>query len=942
MLNYQTDSGYRQRDDLAADLSLLEQSDLFDSDFYRDRAGLEPASNAAEHYLLTGWRLGLEPSKNFEGSFLYPYYYSVGLDGPPAITFISLQAAGWPVYSTQESVEASARSIRETEWFDPVSYRVHAGCRDLDPVLHYLIIGERIGFAPSIRFDPCYYRARYPDLEYAGISFLEHYLGWGNTEGRRPVSVASHLTFDTSRIDPKRQTVLMVLHQASRTGAPILAYNIAMRLSARYNVVALLLAGGDLVEDFRRCCSAVIGPLSHADWTSVEADHLVKRLIATYPILYAIANSIDTRLMMKPLTCALVPVVALIHEFASYLSPKGEMGRSLEWATQVVFSAPSVAASAISEYPNIENRIIHILPQGQSDLPSAPKTQGRIEQQALRGALRPPGAEKSVVVLGCGTIYFRKGTDLFFSCAAAVNALSPRRPVRFVWIGSPSPAHQDYAALVSEQIARSGLEGKIAIVDEVADLEPAYAAADIFLLSSRLDPLPNVAIDSMLRGLPVICFQNSGGIADLLGGNPSTQVSVVPHLDVHAAALLIAKLADAPDARDNLGLATRRLGEKTFDMQGYIQRLDELGRDAARMMAQRCVDFATIADDPMFDTLNFLGTDAANYTRDDAIRLFLARAAALGIGRRPTTNFYYRRPCPGFHPQIYAHENSNFYDIATVNPLAHFIRSGKPQGPWCHEVIMPSIAEGSVAPGGSRLRLALHGHFFYVDLFDDCLQKLKLNSTRCDLFLSTSDNAKAGQLRVAAASYDRGEVIIRVVPNRGRDIGPFLTEFKNELAEGYDLVGHIHGKRSLFVGDMAVGESWREFLWQNLLGGTYPMMDIIANKFSQQEDLGIVFPDDPHLSDWDYNRDIADKLGARMGIDGTLPPFFNFPIGTMFWARPQALAPLFSLCLKWEDYPKEPVEIDGTVLHAVERLLPFAAAQRGYRYATTHVEGITW
>ena len=518
--------------------------------------------------------------------------------------------------------------------------------------------------------------------------------------------------------------------------------------------------------------------------------------------------------------------------------------------------------------------------------------------------------------------------------------MTPKRPVHFVWIGSPSPVHLDYDTLVREQVARSGMEGKITILDEVADLEPAYAAAGLFLLSSRLDPLPNVAIDSILRGIPVICFENAGGIADLLGADPSTRMSVVPHLDVHAAAGLIVKLADDANAREKLGLATRRLGEKTFNMERYIQQLDKLGQDAASMMDQRSMDLATISEDPMFNTLNFLGADTTAISRDGAIRLFLARSAALGIGMRPTSNFYYRRPCPGFHPQIYAHENSSHYDIATVNPLAHYIRSGKPAGPWQHEVITPAAVKSREVSVG--LRLALHGHFFYADLFDDCLQKLKSNRTRCDLFLSTNDSVKADQLRAASASYDRGEVTIRVVPNRGRDIGPFLTEFGEEFAEGYDLVGHIHGKRSLFVPDRAVGESWREFLWQNLLGDIYPMMDIIARRFSDDKELGIVFPDDPHLSDWDYNRDIAEGLAARMGINGALPPFFNFPIGTMFWARPKALASLFSLGLQWTDYPEEPIDIDGTVLHAVERLLPFTAAHAGYRYATTHVDGITW
>jgi lipopolysaccharide biosynthesis protein len=103
-----------------------------------------------------------------------------------------------------------------------------------------------------------------------------------------------------------------------------------------------------------------------------------------------------------------------------------------------------------------------------------------------------------------------------------------------------------------------------------------------------------------------------------------------------------------------------------------------------------------------------------------------------------------------------------------------------------------------------------------------------------------------------------------------------------------------------------------------------------------------VFPDDPHLADWDFNQDIATVLGERMGIPLPLPPFFDFPVGTMFWARKDAVAPLFGLNLGWDDYPEEPVPIDGTILHALERLLPFVANHAGYQYATTYIPGMTW
>ena len=61
----------------------------------------------------------------------------------------------------------------------------------------------------------------------------------------------------------------------------------------------------------------------------------------------------------------------------------------------------------------------------------------------------------------------------------------------------------------------------------------------------------------------------------------------------------------------------------------------------------------------------------------------------------------------------------------------------------------------------------------------------------------------------------------------------------------------------------------------------------------------------------------------------------------MFWARADALRPLTKLELDWKDYPDEPAEEDGTILHALERLLPLASETMQYKFATTHVPGVT-
>ncbi|MEA2905394.1 MAG: hypothetical protein QOI12_2781 [Alphaproteobacteria bacterium] len=941
MLDNSTRDSYRSRDELSVDCALLEESEIFDADAYSAATGIDPAS-AAKHYLAEGWLQGHEPCPGFEGRFLYPYYRSVGFSGCPAMTYLTLRAAGWPVFPNRAAVEHLAEFIRSNNLFDAAAYRARLDGSDLDPLFHYIVVGERMGHAPSAGFDAAYYGERHLDVAQSGMSYLQHYVTSGRSEGRPCVSLASQLEFDRTRLRPDRKTVLLVSHQASRTGAPILAYNIAMHLGQRCNVVALLLTGGDLVYAFEACCAAVIGPLPSQDLHPVDAEYLVRRILATYDVSFAIVNSIESRSILRPLAFALVPTVTLVHEFPAHLGEKGEMGRSLEWATQSVFSSSTVLSLLRAEYPNIDNWPVHVLPQGQSALPSpahAHEQDG--EQQSTRKAMRPEGFEDATVVLGCGTIFFRKGIDLFVSCAAATAAIRTKKPVRFVWIGKRLDEEDDggYFDHISNLIAAAGVADRVAILDEVVDLEPAYASADVFFLSSRRDALPNVAIDSALRGLPVISFADSGGVSEIFGAAPETAMSVVPGPDVEAAARLIAKLADDEALRRDLGDATRRIAAATFDMGRYVRQIEHLGDEAREIMRQRGEDFETIRRDSMFDMIGFLGREGMETTRDEAIRLFLGRAAALGTSRIPTANFYYRRPCAGFHPQIYAEKNADRYDTAKINPLAHFIRSGKPEGPWYHQVLRPPKFD-EITASAPNLRIGLHAHFHYPELAAGLLAKLLANRARCDLLLTTSTPVKAETLRAATAGYEAGSVTIRVVPNRGRDIGPFLTAFDDAI-EDYEIVGHVHSKRSLFAGGL-LGESWRDFLWQNLIGDLFPMLDIIIGHFEADKTLGLVFPEDFHLPDWDKNRAMAERLARRMGIQASLPAFFDFPVGTMFWARAKALQPLFDLKLGWNDYPEEPLPIDGTLLHALERLVPFAAQHAGYRFATTHLPGVTW
>jgi len=310
--------------------------------------------------------------------------------------------------------------------------------------------------------------------------------------------------------------------------------------------------------------------------------------------------------------------------------------------------------------------------------------------------------------------------------------------------------------------------------------------------------------------------------------------------------------------------------------------------------------------------------------QEEAIWMYL-RLWAKGEGRR--------KLFPGFHPGIYLEQHG--VGTAGADPLADYLRAGKPWGPWNFKLITSTEEVISLPP---KLRIGLHIHAYYPELFPEILERLKRNLVRPDLLISvTSESAR---LTIAAylENYSGGTVDIRVVPNRGRDIGPFLTEFGETIRQKYDLIGHLHTKKTVDLQDDSLGRIWFQFLLENLLGGQVPMADVILGRMADDQDVMMVFPDDPCVVGWEKNFYLGGKLLSDMGIQYSYQELC-FPIGTMFWARTAGLKALFDLNLHWEDYPEEPLPYDGSLLHALERLFGILATSSGGSILLTNVSG---
>ena len=776
-------------------------------------------------------------------------------------------------------------------------------------------------------FDGSTYLKLNPDL--VGVDPGDHFLLHGRNEGR--LWALPEIDFSKSpQFVAGRETVLVVSHEASRTGAPILSLNLVQSLVKKYNLVALLLGGGGLLDAFK-ATGATVCVAPSARGNAVVAHHVGSLLCQGFDFKFALVNSIESRYLLPVLAEHFVPAISLVHEFASYTRPKSAFRDALFWSSEVVFSANVTKENAFSTFPDLDAVAVHVMPQGKCLLPASTQHVAAERQEAtkLRRLIRPAGGgEDTLIVLGAGFVQLRKGVDLFLECAARVQRLAGPRKVRFVWIGSGYDPDHDvtYSVYLHDQIRRAGLEDHVAFLGETSAIEAAYDEADVLLLSSRLDPLPNVAIDAMSVGVPVVCFDKTTGIADFLQASGLAETCVAAYLDTADAAEKILRFSAVPGLLEEVGAKCRQAALQYFDMERYVQDLESLVDTVRQRTLREKSDYQAVL------AADVLRPDVACYPDAPSpaqVARRYVRAWASGIGRR--------KPFPGFHPGIYQEQHG--LAASGADPLVDYLQSGQPDGAWRYPVITP--LDGSVALGHNSIRLALHIHVYYVDLLPDILRRLGLNQSRADLFVSVKDEAALQLAQTYLAAYPGRVAALRVVPNRGRDIGPFLTGFLPEILASYDLVGHIHTKKSKDVKDERMGKTWFHFLMENLVGGASgPMMDIIVNRLQQDASIGMVFPDDPYITGIEKNRDIAAAIGQNMGVF-SIPMHFAYPVGTMFWSRTAALKPMADLQLGWEDYPEEPLPYDGTLLHALERLVALVLPSGGWKIATTNVNGVS-
>lgn len=287
---------------------------------------------------------------------------------------------------------------------------------------------------------------------------------------------------------------------------------------------------------------------------------------------------------------------------------------------------------------------------------------------------------------------------------------------------------------------------------------------------------------------------------------------------------------------------------------------------------------------------------------------------------------------------------------AGINALAHYLRSGQNEGrqpkPKIRTIdpLVRADAQGPVAElltmgtdySATNQKIAVHFHAYHLDLVDEAVEYLANIQQKYTLLVS----AKAEDVDAVRKKLLNGllhaSINVQSVTNRGRDVAPWVGYFRDEILQ-HDLFCHIHTKSTEHTEGH---KNWRKHLLHETLASPTTVSRILT--LLDDPEIGLVMP--PYFNGvssqpkWGANRDILFSLLDSMNYQGQRQYCENYPAGSFFWAKTTALKPLFELNLKLQDFEPECGQNDGTLAHAIERVIGFLPSLVGLDMVCTAVE----
>ena len=152
-------------------------------------------------------------------------------------------------------------------------------------------------------------------------------------------------------------------------------------------------------------------------------------------------------------------------------------------------------------------------------------------------------------ICGCGTTDWRKGIDIFIRTVYQLKKRTDITKIHFYWLGAYKGSIDYEKAMLD--IEKFGISDSITLIESNPEPFKIIGNCNLFYLTSREDPFPLVCLEAASLGLPIVCFDQAGGMVEFVSKDNGW---VLPYLDTDKFVDLAIELIKAPEEVYKKGL----------------------------------------------------------------------------------------------------------------------------------------------------------------------------------------------------------------------------------------------------------------------------------------------------------------------------------------------------------------------------------------------------